>query len=519
MPAWLVPSTESGETNPLSQTEIDFTVMPSAPLGRNEVTVYLTGNDNIDVPLTLNIKVNGEKPDWTVNPNDFDGSMNVIAQLFVENVESNDPDDIVAAFIGEECRGVANLEYSPRYDGYFVTMDIYANSSELSNETPTPVTFRAYDASTGTLYPVVNSDKTINYAPMALEGTYAAPVKLTTANYIEQKIELRKGWNWISLYVITDDMSPNGIFANVAGSLEEVKTQIATAGPQGVNGIGGNLTTMSSGEMYAVKMSDDCTLRLVGSRANVQVSLAEGWNWIGYGQQLASVDNALSGMSPVNGDLLKGQQGVTYFDTYAWAGSLLTMQPGKGYQLKSSKAITFTYSNDVTGGESRTAMLDDQQSTDAEQLFTPIDYHRYADNMTMTAQVKMDGRMLTDAEIGVFTNDGECRTTATISENGRAYIVIPGDEECQLMFQVAVGGKIFHAAQTVNYEVDAVYGSYSQPFVIDLNDVTGISEVENRQNIEKSVYDLQGRKVSKSKLSNSKLHKGIYIVNGQKKVK
>ena len=519
MPAWLVPSTESGETNPLSQTEIDFTVMPSAPLGRNEVTVYLTGNDNIDVPLTLNIKVNGEKPDWTVNPNDFDGSMNVIAQLFVENVESNDPDDIVAAFIGEECRGVANLEYSPRYDGFFVTMDIYANSSELSNETPTPVTFRAYDASTGTLYPVVNSDKTINYAPMALEGTYAAPVKLTTANYIEQKIELRKGWNWISLYVITDDMSPNGIFANVAGSLEEVKTQIATAGPQGVNGIGGNLTTMSSGEMYAVKMSDDCTLRLVGSRANVQVSLAEGWNWIGYGQQLASVDNALSGMSPVNGDLLKGQQGVTYFDTYAWAGSLLTMQPGKGYQLKSSKAITFTYSNDVTGAESRTAMLDDQQSTDAEQLFTPIDYHRYADNMTMTAQVKMDGRMLTDAEIGVFTNDGECRTTATISENGRAYIVIPGDEGCQLMFQVAVGGKIFHAAQTVNYEVDAVYGSYSQPFVIDLNDVTGISEVENRQNIEKSVYDLQGRKVSKSKLSNSKLHKGIYIVNGQKKVK
>jgi hypothetical protein len=109
---------------------------------------------------------------------------------------------------------------------------------------------------------------------MALEGTYAAPVKLTTANYIEQKIELRKGWNWISLYVTTDDMSPNGIFANVAGSLEEVKSHIATAEPQGVNGIGGSLTTMSSGEMYAVKMSDDCTLRLVGSRANVQVSLA-----------------------------------------------------------------------------------------------------------------------------------------------------------------------------------------------------------------------------------------------------
>ena len=58
MPAWLVPSVENGETNPLAETKVDFTVMPSAPLGRSEVTVYLTGNDNIDVPLTLNVKVN-----------------------------------------------------------------------------------------------------------------------------------------------------------------------------------------------------------------------------------------------------------------------------------------------------------------------------------------------------------------------------------------------------------------------------------------------------------------------------
>ena len=515
MPAWLIPSTESGETNPLSQTQLDFTIMPSAPVGRSEVTVYLTGNDNIDVPLTLNLNVIGEKPDWAVNPNDFDGSMNVIAQLYVENVESNDPDDIVAAFIGEECRGIANLEYSARYDGYFVTMDIYANSSELS-ATPIPVTFRAYDASTGTLYPVLTPSKTINYAPMALEGTYAAPVKLTTANDIEQKIELRKGWNWISLYVTTDDMSPNGIFANVVGSLEEVKSQTKTAGPQGENCISGSLKTMSSGEMYAVKMSDNCTLRLVGSRANVQVNLAEGWNWIGYGQQLASVGEALSGMSPVNGDLLKGQQGVAYFDTYAWAGSLLTMQPGKGYQLKSSKAVDFTYTNAVTG-VSASRMT---PATSHTSQFTPIDYHRYADNMTVTAQVKMDGHLLTDAEIGVFTDDGDCRTTATISENGRAYIVIPGDEECQLKFQVAAGGKIFHATQAVNFEVDAVYGSYSQPFVIDLNDANGISEVENKQNIEKSVYDLQGRKIdSEFGTRNSVLKKGVYIVNGQKKVK
>ena len=509
MPAWLVPSTESGETNPLAETKVNFTVMPSAPLGRNEVTVYLTGNDNIDVPLTLNIKVNGNKPDWTVNPNDFEGSMNVIGQLYVGNIVSNDPDDVVAAFIGEECRGVANLEYSARYDGYFVTMDIFGNSTDSNAD----INFRAYDASTGTLYPVVNPDVTIKYAELALQGSYSDPVKLTTANYIEQQIELRKGWNWMSLYVNTgtNNMTPTAVFAKVIDDVESVKCHNEFAEKAGES-LEGSLETIENGKMYAVKMSNDRSLRLVGQRANVQVNLAAGWNWVGYGQQLASVTEALANMSPVNGDVLKGQQGVTYYDTYEWAGSLLTMQPGKGYQLKSSKAVNFSYFNAVTGAAAS------RMTSNFKSQFTPVDYHRYADNMTMTALVQMGGKVLTDAEIGVFTNDGECRTTATISENGRAYIVIPGDEECRLMFQVAAGDKVFHATQTVNYEVDAVYGSYSEPFVINLDEITGISEVENIQNNEKSVYDLQGRKIANGKSANRRLPKGVYVENGRKKV-
>jgi hypothetical protein len=517
MPAWLVPSTESGETNPLSETVVDFTVMPSAPLGRNEVTVYLTGNDNIDVPLTFNIKVNGSKPDWAVNANDYEGSMNVIAQLYVNNVESNDPDDIVAAFIGEECRGVANLEYSARYDGYFVTMDIFGNSTDNNAD----ISFRAYDASTGTLYPVVNPNVTIKYAELALQGSYSNPVKLTTANYIEQQIELRKGWNWMSLYVNTGNgnMTPSAIFAKVIKDVESVKCHNEYAENTGES-LEGSLETMENGKMYAVKMTKDRTLRLVGQRANISVTLANNWNWIGYGQQLASVTDALANMSPVNGDVLKGQQGVSYYDTYEWAGSLLTMQPGKGYQLWSSKAITFSYPNSVTGAVASRMVSDFRsQTSDLKSHFAPIDYHLYADNMTITAQVVKDGQVLTDAEIGVFASE-ECRTSAFTRTDGRAFITVPGDEACQLTFQVAVDGNVYTAEQTIDYVVDARYGSFSQPLVIDLSDATGIAEIENgRLKIENSVYDLQGRKVN-SQFSNlnSPLKKGVYIVNGNKKI-
>ena len=519
MPAWLVPSTESGETNPLSETVVDFTVMPSAPLGRNEVTVYLTGNDNIDVPLTFNIKVNGNKPDWAVNANDYEGSMNVIGQLYVDGVVSNDPDDVVAAFIGEECRGVANLEYSARYDGYFVTMDIFGNTNDVKQA----VTFRAYDASTGTLYPVVNPASTISYAPLALQGSYADPELLTAADYIEQQTNLKKGWNWLSLYVNMSNMSPQAVFESVANDVLTVKSKSDGYVENSESGLHGDLLALANGKMYAVQMSNDRTLRLVGTRASETVNIDEGWNWLGYGQYLASVTDALAGMNPEYGDMLKGQQGVTYYDSYAWAGSLLTMQPGKGYQLKSKKAATFTYPSAVTGvAGSRMALAEANTSlfTAQSSHFAPVDHRLFADNMIITAQVLKDGVLLTDAEIGVFADGDECRATAVTHEDGRAYITIPGDESCQLTFRVAVDGKMYSTMQTVDYTVDAVYGSYSHPFVITLSDATGIEEIENgKMKTKDAVYDLSGRKM-KSPFSslNSPLKKGVYVVNGQKKV-
>jgi hypothetical protein len=278
--------------------------------------------------------------------------------------------------------------------------------------------------------------------------------------------------------------------------------------------------------MYAVKMSNDRSLRLVGSRAKISVTLAPEWNWIGYGQQLASVTDALANMSPMSGDVLKGQQGVAYVDGYEWAGSLLTMQPGKGYQLWSSKAITFSYPNSVTGAAaSRMAVAEanscvtsvaSNQISNAS-LFAPIDYHLYADNMTVTAQVVMDGHVLTNAEIGVFAGD-ECRTVAVTRADGRAFMTIPGDDECLLTFQVAVDGKVYTTKQTVDYAVDAECGSFNSPFIIDLGDASGIYEIENGLNGVPSIYDLQGRKVLTDKAENRNLHKGVYVVNGKKKV-
>ncbi|MBR4533114.1 MAG: hypothetical protein IKO85_01005 [Bacteroidaceae bacterium] len=499
LPAWLEASVENGETNPLSETKVEFTILPSAPLGRNEVTVYLTGNDNIDTPLTLNIKVTGDVPDWAVNPNAFESSMNVIGQLVIDNVASEDADDILAAFIGEECRGIVHPQYNERYGGSYITMDIYGNSDETGN-----VTFRAYNASTGITYPVVKmgNAESVSFVPLSLSGSYAEPAQFTAQDLQEQKIELKAGWNWISFYVAASDMTIPALFEKVAADVLTVKSQTEYLDYNNV--WAGSLTSgLSTTEMYAVKMNADRTLRVVGTKSNSKATIYEGWNWVGYnGSQAASLSDALSGMTKTNGDIVKAQSGVAYWDGYEWAGSLLLMEPGKGYQIKSNaKASAGVKASD-------TSELSDGMS------FMPVNFRKYPDNAIMAVKVVLNGQSLNNIELGVFDGE-ECRTAAVTNGEGMAYLTIPGDETCELTVKVANGNEVSNTPLTFTYESDAEYGTPSNPIVLELGTATGIHVISD--GADDAIYDLSGRKIVNSQSSSRKLQKGVYIINGQKK--
>lgn len=513
MPSWLQASSEYGTTNPLAETSVTFTVSPATPIGKYEETVYLKGNDGIETPLTISVKVTGKVPEWSVNPKDFEFSMNVIGRVEVKSVPMDDEDDIIAAFIGEECRGIAHPVYKERYDGSYITMDIYGNDDRGKE-----VTFRAFDASTGTLYPVVEPDRSITFEPLALIGKYDAPVVFSVVDLIEQSTDLKAGWNWLSLYATPSDMSVAGVFEKIADDVITVKSQTQWA--MNENGTWkGELKSLTNDQMYAVQLKADRKLRIVGQPVNpeeCQIIVKKNWNWIGYyGRQVASIGNALAGMEPVNGDILKGQSGVTYFDDYEWAGSLPMMEPGIGYMLKSTtdNDRLFNYSPSIVAA-ARSLTPTTPEAVSLLTYFSPVNFRNYANNAIMTVKLTAAGKALSNMELGVFADD-ECRTAALTNSEGFAYLTIPGDDVATLAFKVAIGDKVFEASKTVNYEVDGVYGSPDSPLVIDLGEATGIWEILNGDN-DASVYDLQGRKVD-LKDNRRKLSKGVYIINGQKK--
>ena len=499
LPTWLSADIEYGNLLPLDEQVITFTVSEATPIGNYEKTVYVAGNDGIKTPLTLNIKVTGNVPDWAVNPHDFETSMNTIGVVKKDNVALSDPDDLLAAFIGEECRGMAHPVYNERYGNYYVTMDIYGNSSENERE----VTFRAYDASTGTIYPVVTleGNSVFKFESLSLSGTYADPKVFNIQNKIEQVIALKAGWNWISFNVTASDMTVPEIFKNVAAGVETVKSQNSGYQTCEDGTWGGMLASLTNTEMYSVLAKADCTLRIVGTAANEPVTVYQGWNWIGYqGQQVGTLGDALGGMSKTDGDIVKAQRGVAYWDSYEWSGSLLMMEPGVGYQLKSNSAGAFSYP-----ASARRAGV---------ETFRPVDCHLYPDNAIMAVKVVADSKTLADVEVAAFAGD-ECRTAAFTNDEGIAFLTIPGDEPCELTFKVAVDGEVVVAPLTLTYETDAIFGTPKHPVVMNLGDADGIREMLYVNGVE-SIYDLGGRKIQLDDQTR-KLQKGVYIINGQKK--
>ena len=523
MPQWLTASVESGQTGPKAESQVTFTIAESTPIGKYEETIYLMGNNGIETPLTLSITVKGEEPEWAVDENNYQQTMSVIATLNILGNASNDADDIVGVFIDDECRGVAHPEYKSRYDTYFLTIDVYGNGSDAGKA----VEFRAYDASTGITYPVVKSslqgsDISITFEENAFTGRYDKPVVLSAIDEVEQVIELAQGWNWMSLSITTDDMSVPAILPNTDGSLATIKSQKdGYMMYDGEDWIGRELT-LNNASMYMLQANEPTKLTLRGRRVSATeapVVLKSGWNWIGYNRmQTMSLADALAGWDVQNEDIIKGQKGVAYYDGWEWVGSLRILEPGKGYMAMSSKDASFVYPTSTTPNAASRAARP-QAAVTEPQTFVPVDYHSFKGNMIVLAQVVNNGQPVAGAEVGFFAGD-ECREAAVTDANGRIYVTIPGNESCQLTVLILDGNRTMQLTDAIDYTTDAICGSPLVPYIIDLSSATGITELRDAGDDTEKVFDLAGRRVKANGQQHaSGLNKGVYIVNGQKKIK
>ena len=112
-----------------------------------------------------------QAPDWSVDPNDFDNSMTLVAVVEIEDVELANASDQLGAFVGTELRGTAKSIFFSSQSRYYFFITIY--SDEVIGES---ITFEAYDAENDRTVSLANI---IEFTADLISGDLSNPVLLT----------------------------------------------------------------------------------------------------------------------------------------------------------------------------------------------------------------------------------------------------------------------------------------------------------------------------------------------------
>lgn len=532
MPTWLSVDEVFGIIPANGSAQVTLTVSPLAALGEHDATIYVRTTEDAAAelvqPLTVHLTCLGRDPGYEVNPADWVYSVNLIGQFEAPKGQFTRPGyDALYAFCMGSCVGKVLIPSDRR-----VMMTIHG-SSDMALQ---PITFSAWDATTGTMYANLSYIYTKNGKPAtivqdnaAIYGSQAEPVILRTGGERLQSIQFRRGWNWMSLGVVPTRTALSSIMLPLAerGSIvmKTATEGFSMSGKTAVGELAG--ASIDARQMYMVHSSVDATIPFAGRYADEYQTIPlqpEGWTWIGYLlHNFSQLNEALSHFSPTENDLVKSQSAFAMYHDGAWYGDLSVLQPGEGYKYysRSTSPVQLRYVSQAETqrqapcpGTSRVSHL--RQSVAPHHWMSATG--QWSDNMTIVARlVGADGQPLSGGEVGSFVSE-ECRGTNMVDGEGYAFLVVQGSEtgaplhfgywmpteECEYQLTPSI---------PIAYESDAMLGSPTDPVVFTLGQPMGITTPAIEPDYE--YYSLDGVRLSPSALERGHIYLRQTTIEGR----
>lgn len=519
LPSWLEAEPASGTIDPTSSADIVLTIDPSLNIGTYDETLYLRGDNNVVEALQLTVKVEGEKPEWTVNPADFKYNMSVFGKLYINKVYSSDDEDMLAAFSGGKCVGVCNNRYYKQNDMYYAMLTVYSNDVNGSD-----LEFRIWDASTGQTY-IAQSEKPISFENNAVVGSPSQPVLFTAKDYRVQNITLNEGWTWISTNIASDKLSDlNKLLADGKWtSDDQVKSeQYGFASWTKRNGWVGQLTEIDNDQMYLVHSSQPQSLHISGPavdptshKLTIRGAKEDGtprWNYISYlPSDNFTLKEALAGYDAKEGDIVKSQtQMAMYSGNLGWIGSLTYMENGKGYMLQrqSQDDAQLQYPSKTSVGRKAKAAMAAAKNADGTNAYFP-----YSANMTAVVEVEGVSLQQDDRLVSYVAGEPRGYAEGITLPDGRTIfmLAIGGDKPEAVDVTIERGGDIIAKAPSViSYAANSNVGTINEPMHISFLGTEGglyvypspfYSQLKIRAMVDRDAYadvyvtDMSGKRV------------------------
>lgn len=551
-PSWMSVEPSSGTLTATAKKEIKFTVDESLNIGTYNEVIYLTNDEGVSEPLNITLKVNGNRPDWSVNPADYKYSMNVYGAMKINGRYSNDLEDVLAVFEDNVCVGVANNEYIKVNDTYYALLTVYSNVGSHKN-----LNFKMWDASTGTTY-IASPEYPINFEADKIIGTSVDPVEFTNLDMVQLDIPLNDGWTWTSFNVSNESMAQMSdvLQYNQWATGDEVKREdggVATYGTE--TGWQGSLNSFDNTGMFLIRSSYPQTLSVIGEPVDVASHVltinsvnSKGvaiWNYIPYLSQVnLPLNEALAGYEALEGDVIKSQSGFAMYNgNLGWIGSLTYMQPGYGYMLqrKGTTSATLQYPSSKTQGN-KVAPATRSAGSGTAMLDMGYANTNYSRTMSMVATV--DGVQVEEGDVLKVYVDGELRGESPLICKGESdeplfFLSIAGEQKENVDMAVERNGEVIAAATSAaTFQADKIEGSYSNPRVISfiednmmvypspfVNELYIKKQVDEKADVKVTITDMKGAVVALFENCNKQgkvdIHwtgaascaPGVYIVN------
>lgn len=494
MPDWLSVTPIEGNVTALGSQDISFSINQSINPGTYDEVIYLVNDNGVAEPLTLTIKVNPIRPDWSVNMDNSENSMSICGQIRINGKISTDPDDMVGVFCGNECIGVAHNSVDNVTGDSHVFLTVYGTAGTAEN-----LTFYIWDSGTGAIYQAMLTEDgkpgtVFKFAANALHGTLQNPLIIEGGDILQQSIQLHAGCNWVSFAVKSPSKTKSYTLGDVIKLLlpENRNTVLDFNIGKAVTCIKGDRVTYKEEEdleipvdnkhLFKIKVRTPQTLRISGlllqQTDECTINLLPGWNGIGFTPIVnLPISEALADYydEAADGDIIKSQNEFAIFSDDGaghrlWRGNLSYLKAGEGYMMKRTAATpaSFTYPVLQTNGSYALASPQQMRGTETGETFR----NPYASSMTMVAQVT--GIDLEPGDRLAAYAGSELRGIATAAPDGRFYLSIGGDMAEALRMELLRGETtVAQTASPVGYTVNAVSGTYLAPTQINFASAAG----------------------------------------------
>jgi hypothetical protein len=440
---------------------------------------YIKGGSE---PLKIGARVLCDRPNWNLNAGLYENTMNLVLKVNIQGQFSVDPEDMVAAYIGDELRGRCNVEYVPQLNSYLAYLTIYGTSSDLQ----APIELLVWDAQSCLVYASVQ--ETFNFVPDQVIGTPTSPQVIHTNSNILRRIPLGIGWNWISFNLKFPNNSINSALAYLLHPEDGlIKSQSAFSSYVTGTGWAGSLTAVNNTSMYNYKSDVRDTLKMIGSLISpdtLPITVVQGWNWIGYVPNYSlPVNDALGSLPAAVGDIIKSQEAFAQYigAPHGWIGNLKFMEAPKGYQIKVANPGTLTYPENTQfkGGEPA-----DRGENPEQASFWTVNPSQYEYGSTFIGMLSVDGTNATTAslELGAFHGNevrGSAQAVFIPSMNMYLFFMTMysnvSGQPIHFKLYNAGTGEIISLSETMTFTPDLHQGTVAAPVPFTLTS-TGTSE-------------------------------------------